>query len=727
MQLFYFQKSSPAPESVDLDEYQRMTLKWVLLCESVGFVLWQMVAGHQLILLAAVTLHILALWLSFKRPGLAGAAWLAAFAVVVGASALEYKQPELLLLFALAPAMGVLIYGLLPGLLTEAAILVLVPGISALASDAPGLADWVAPSILGGLVGLIMAGIFRYWFVKTVQFYYEFYQRAAQDLESARLERLERRQVEDDLLHANRELARLSRQLKFTSQAAEEARRAKQDFVAMVSHELRTPLNMIIGFSEVIAQSPRMYGVKLPATLKADIGSIQRNSQHLLELVNDVLDLSQVDMGNLAIVREWVSAQQLAREACEVIQPLFQSKKLYLKFELLKEDLLIYCDRTRIREVMINLLSNAGRFTEQGGVYLRMSAADGMVTVAVQDTGPGISPENQKKLFEPFQQLDSSIHRKYGGSGLGLAISKRFIEMHNGSMWLESGMDVGSTFFFRLPIGPVEADLPGGAARWISPFSFHEARTRTFKAPSTAPAPHIVILEEGYTLRRMLERYAGDVEITATTDMEEALRLVNQTPCQMLLLNHLHGQELLKSICSQNRLPFGLPVLALWLPGNQDTAEIMGVQRYLIKPISSQTLLGALAELGSGIKTVLLMDDNPEVLQLFGRILSSPEGKYKLLRASDGQHGLDMMRLRHPDAVILDLVMPEKNGFQVLEEKAADPAIRDIPVIVITAQDPAGLPRVSEAVMIAQEGGYSPRDLLDLIGAVNQSAPRVAD
>ena len=432
-------------------------------------------------------------------------------------------------------------------------------------------------------------------------------------------------------------------------------------------------------------------------------------------------------MGNLAISREWVSVQQLAREACEVIQPLFQSKGLYLKTELPKEDLQIYCDRTQIREVMINLLSNAGRFTEKGGVSLRMSTADGMLTVTVQDTGPGISFENQQKLFEPFQQLDSSIHRKYGGSGLGLAISKRLIEMHNGTMWLESTVDVGTTFFFRIPFGPLEVDPPGSAARWIiNPYSVREGRKRTSKALSAAPIPHVVILEDGNTLRRLLERYAGDVEVTATADVEEALRMVNQMPCQMLLLNHLHGQEILKSVCSQKRLPFGLPVLALWLPGNQDTADIIGVQRYLVKPVSSHALLGALADLGSGIETVLLVDDNPEVLQLFARILTSNEKKYKLLRALDGQRALDMLRSRHPDAVILDLVMPNKNGFQVLKEKAADPAIRDIPVVVITAQDPTGLPKVSEAVMITQEGGYSPRDLLDLIAAVKQGSPHIS-
>ena len=210
MQLFFIQKSSSVPASVDLDEFQRMTLLWVLLCESVVFVLWQMIAGHQLILLAAVVLHLLALWLAGKRPGLAGIVWLTVFVVVVGASAVNYEQPELLLLLAMVPPVGVMIYGLLPGLLAEAVIVLAVSVISHLASDVSGLVDRVPPVILGGLIGLVVASIIRYWFVRTVQVYYDFYQHAAQDLDAARLERLERRQVEDDLVHSNRELARLT-------------------------------------------------------------------------------------------------------------------------------------------------------------------------------------------------------------------------------------------------------------------------------------------------------------------------------------------------------------------------------------------------------------------------------------------------------------------------------------------------------------------------------------
>jgi signal transduction histidine kinase/CheY-like chemotaxis protein len=706
--------------SLDLSEFQRMTLVWVLLIEGVATVLWQMFANHQLILLLALALHILALWLSSRSLALAGLAWGFCIAAVVVASVGAYQLPLASGLLSLLPLFGVLIFGFAAGIMAQGLVAALMLFMGERYAGLPGMAGFVAPVILAGLATLAIGSVFRYWFVDTIQVYYGNYLRANAGIEEARQQRLELKQVQEDLLHANRELARLTRQLKTANQAAEEARQAKETFVATVSHELRTPLNMIIGFSEVIAQSPQVYGGRLPATLLADIASIQRNSQHLLELVNDVLDLSQVDMGNLSIARARCSLRAIVEQAFEVIRPLFQSKGLYLEAGLPEQDLEFSCDQTRVREVIINLLSNAGRFTDQGGVRVNARQERDLLVVAVADTGPGIAPADQQRLFEPFQQLDSSIRRKHGGSGLGLTISKRFVELHGGKMWLESAPGAGTTFFFSLPIlapepAPGDGEAVSEAARWINPFAVVEARQRPFKAPQGALVPRCVVLEEGDMARHLLTRYLEGVEIAPAGSPEEVFERLAESPAQLLVINHPRASDLLETICAGDRLPFGLPVIAFWLPGRADMATTLKVSEYLIKPVTQENLLGAIRRVPGPVERVLLVDDNPEVLQLFGRILSSAGQRYTVLRASDGQQALEMLRRRRPDLMVLDLIMPEMSGFRLLEEKAADERIRDIPVVVVSAQDPAGVQKIERQITLAREGGFPPRDLLDLL------------
>jgi len=214
-------------------------------------------------------------------------------------------------------------------------------------------------------------------------------ERAQQKVKEARDQRLELKQVQQDLILATSELARLSDRLKALHQVAEEARRAKEAFVANVSHELRTPLNMIIGFSEMITELPQVYGAKLPPALLADVAAIQRNSQHLAKLVDDVLDLSQVEAGRMALSKEWASLQEVTDEAALAVRALFESKGLYLETAVPTDLPRAFCDSTRIRQVVLNLLSNAGRLTAQGGVRVSAQSAKGEVVVSVADTGPG--------------------------------------------------------------------------------------------------------------------------------------------------------------------------------------------------------------------------------------------------------------------------------------------------------------------------------------------------
>jgi signal transduction histidine kinase/CheY-like chemotaxis protein len=541
-------------------------------------------------------------------------------------------------------------------------------------------------------------------------------------MEDAREQRMELKQTQEDLIQANRELARLTDRLKAMHQVAEEARRAKEEFVANVSHELRTPLNMIIGFSEVITQSPRVYGDKLPPALLADITAIQRNSQHLSKLVDDVLDLSQIEAGRMALSKEWALMQEIVDAAVLAVQPLFDSKGLYLETEIPDNLPSVFCDSTRIRQVVLNLLSNAGRFTEQGGVRVKVQREKDALVTSVSDTGPGIALEDQQKLFEPFQQVDGSLRRRHGGSGLGLSISKQFVEMHGGKVGLESEVGAGTTISFTIPLGvpPPATSIDGGAAaRWFSPYQQYEPRSRRSRAPAPALLPRFVLLEKGEAMQRLFSRYLAGFEVVAVPDIESAARELDHSPAQALIVNVPLFREMPVPMNQLGDLPYSTPTVACWVPGEDNAAQQLGVVHYLVKPVAREELVQAVKELGENVRDVLIVDDNPEALQLFARVLSSEYPSYRVLRASNGQQALDMLRQRQPDLMLLDLMMPGMDGFQVLREKNQDPSIRDIPAIVISAKDPTGEPIVSDTLTVTRSGGLSVRDLLDCIQAVS--------
>ena len=671
-----------------------------------------------LILLAA---DLGALRLLDRHYVLAQVIWQAGLALALGLVMLLLAQPELALLFAFLPIIATSTLGWAGGLVAELLVI--------------GVAWWATggyfPTPLHTNVGLalVIVGAFAGtlgWTITSplltvAEWSMTGFREAQRSLDEAREQRLELIQTEEDLRKANSEFARLSDRLRVLQRVAEEARQAKAEFVANVSHELRTPLNMIIGFTEIIARSPQVYGAKLPAALQTDIAAVRRNSQHLSNLVNDVLDLSQVEAGRMALSREWIMLDEVIAAAVTAVKALFDSKKLYLRTEITEEMPAIFCDGMRVRQVIINLLSNAGRFTEQGGVLVACRRDDGQIVISVQDTGPGIPSEDQQRLFEPFQQLDTSIRRRYGGSGLGLTISKQFVEMHGGQMRIESQPGAGTTISFSLPMAPAyPTDTTASARRGMTPDDEHGWRVRT-RPTRTAPpvaGSRLVVLEKERTLQRLLTRYLPDMEVAAVRSVDAAVAELSRSPAQALVVNA--GPLDALPATALTTLPFDTPAVTCWVPGDDDAARRLGVVQYLVKPVNAETIKESLAQLERAIKTVLIVDDEPDELHLFARMLEADPHGYRLLQVTNGQRALDMLRTRHPDVVLLDLVMAGMDGFQVLEEKARDDTIRDIPVIVISSRDPAGDPVVSNTLTVTHGRGLTVRNLLACIQAVGE-------
>ncbi|GAB4540171.1 MAG: hypothetical protein Kow0063_29710 [Anaerolineae bacterium] len=548
---------------------------------------------------------------------------------------------------------------------------------------------------------------------------WEYFQREQAFLEEARDHEMERIQALKDLADANIQLTRINRVAEGLRRAADDARRAKVQFVANVSHELRTPLNMITGFSEIILQSPETYGDNIPPALLADLAVIHRNAEHLSELIDDVLDLSQIDAEQMALAKEEVRFCEIVEDVTMAVRPLFRSKGLYLETRIPEDLPPLYCDRTRIREVLLNLLSNAGRFTERGGVCVSAWQERNDIVVSVADTGSGIAAEDMSRLFEPFHQVDGSIRRRYGGTGLGLSISKGFVELHNGKIWVESQEGLGTTFFFRLPLA---SPMPAGDdfLRGLSLDWEYAQRTRPSKAPKVRVRPRFVILETGVSLQRLLARYQDQVEIVSVASLKEALEEMARVPAQALLINSASVPGALRQFGQSKALPDGTPVIICSVPSMREASASLGASDRLVKPVSREELLGALDRLEVEKGTILIVDDEPDALHLFGRMLASSGREYRTLLARDGQEAKNILQERRPDAILLDLVMPHMDGFQLLEMKSQDPALREIPTIVISARDPAGQPIVSSALAVTRGGGLSARQLLACIQSLSQ-------
>jgi signal transduction histidine kinase/CheY-like chemotaxis protein len=550
----------------------------------------------------------------------------------------------------------------------------------------------------------------------TVQWAWSGYRQSLALLEEARATQVKLSQALEDLSGMNSQLTQMNRLAQNLRAVAEEERSIKEQFVANVSHELRTPLNMIIGFCETLAEARSNYGVSLPPAMQADLAVVLRNSQHLSSLIDDVLDLSQIEAGQMALSKERASIVEIVEAAAVAVRPLYESKNLYLRVETGDGEALppVLCDRTRIREVILNLLSNAGRFTEKGGVTIHVCKEEQHIRVNVRDTGPGISAEAQERLFQPFQQLDPSIRRRWGGTGLGLSISKRFVELHDGQMGVQSCPGEGATFFFKLPLEPA---LPpdSGALRWINRYGMFVERTRPPVIEAAPAPPRLVVVERGDVLSRLLRRYLENAEVKTLASLEEAARDLAELPAQALLVNTERVEDALRGLREQPALPSGVPALLCSLPDASVLDRDARIAGYLVKPVRKDTLLAALDGLGTLLKTILIVDDEPDVLLLFRRMLRSAGRGYQVLRAETGKQALEIIAQKRPDVILLDLVMPEMDGFRFLALRDEDPDLREIPVFLISARDPHGQPIVADSLAIAHPGGLSIQKLLSYI------------
>ena len=515
-----------------------------------------------------------------------------------------------------------------------------------------------------------------------------------------------------DLRLLTEQLRTRSEEIAVKNRQLEEASRMKSEFLANMSHELRTPLNAIIGFSEVLADG--LLG-ELQPKQKEYANDITTSGTHLLSLINDILDLSKVEAGKMALELEPLQVEPLLQAGLQVVREQALAHGLHIQAEPTGPLGEIWLDARKVKQILYNLLSNAVKFTPQGGT-VGLSArrvgpeavAQGThahyLEIAVSDTGIGILPADQALLFQPFMQIDSTLARRYQGTGLGLAMVKRLTELHGGQVSLRSAPGSGSTFTVWLPwrtqadaeLAPV---LPPVALAAQGPASGSGPVTTPVAGPVPALArggqPLALVVEDddkSAELLRVQLEHTGFRAVRAIS-AEAAMALAEQECPDLITLDiHLPGMDGWEFLNQFKQHPkfSGVPVVIVSIVADKVLGLSLGASRVLQKPVGREELTQALAGIGFKLRpdgsqhTVLLVDDDPQSLQLLGTYLNPAD--FRVLLAFSGQEGIDMAQREHPDLLVLDLMMPQVSGFDVVATLKADPHTANIPVIVVTAK-----------------------------------------
>ena len=478
-------------------------------------------------------------------------------------------------------------------------------------------------------------------------------------------------------------------EIRVARDAADAANQAKSAFLANMSHELRTPMNAILGYSEMLMEEAE--GLEQEDFIP-DLKKINQAGTHLLALINDVLDLSKIESGKMEAFAESIDLDSLIDEISATAQPLMKKNSNRLSIERSQHLGSAHQDLTKLRQTLLNLLSNAAKFTHEGTITLHVNRTEQAgvewLSFAVSDTGIGIAEDKIERVFEEFAQADDSTTRDYGGTGLGLAISQRFCKLLGGDLSVHSELGEGSTFTIRIP-----AILPGTKPQSSSADTtpaITETELETLR--EAGPGGTILIIDDDPEACEIIERYLikdGYSVVTATSG-EQGLRLAHEMQPAAITLDvmmpDMDGWSVLRALKADPVL-CKIPVIMLTMIDDRTRGYSLGAVDYLTKPVNREHLHKALSRYYSAAdnSAVLLVEDDTETREIMARTLK--KSGWAVSEAENGQEALDILGSLEPRLILLDLMMPVMDGFAFLAALRARPEWQHIPVVVVTAKD----------------------------------------
>ena len=493
-----------------------------------------------------------------------------------------------------------------------------------------------------------------------------------------------KQELERKVQERTQELAQKNVLFQAAMEQAQESDRLKTQFLANMSHELRTPLNAIIGFSQVMLEG---IDGEISEIQRKDLTAIYNSGMHLLGLINDILDIAKIEAGRMELNLEMINLGEVIQSVMATSKALLKGKEIELKMEVAEGLPILRADKIRIRQIILNLVGNAAKFTTKGFISISAVEDHNTVKISVTDTGLGIREKDISRLFKEFGQLDASTTRNYGGTGLGLALVKRFVEMHGGRVWAESNFGVGSTFSFVLPLQQPTRPEP------------QEHSPIPIERPSVSPAkvdgPLVAVIEDDPLAISLFDRYLSseNYRVVGVIPDDHVLDQIKALRPQTILLDILMGPRDGWAILHELKADADtkhIPVIMCSILQKDKKGYALGAVDYLVKPVDKGELLQALARLGT-IYDVAVIDDDPKAVRILENVLS--DQKYRVHSAYDGASGLAMIREKRPDMVLLDLMMPGMDGFEVVEAVKKDPEICHIPIVILTAKDLTGADR----------------------------------
>jgi PAS domain S-box-containing protein len=495
----------------------------------------------------------------------------------------------------------------------------------------------------------------------------------AVDVTQRKRDEAEKRKYTEKLAASNRELELRNREV-------ERATHLKSKFLASMSHELRTPLNAIVGFSDLLAdETPGALNPKQ----KRFIGHIKQGSTHLLQLINDILDLSKIEAGQLELHSEEFLVQNALPEVLSTIDPLAMAKNIRVE-QKVESKSLVKADRVRFKQILYNLLSNAVKFTPQGG-QINIECVDDwdFVSVSVTDTGIGIRPEDQQVVFEEFRQVEGNADSNHHGTGLGLAITKRLVEQQGGRVSLESELGKGSRFTFTIPAVEPSSEVHPSEERVKAPV----------RATSGRLTPLVLIVDDEIPARELLASYLEPEYRVATVEsgagaLREAQRLRPDAITLDVMMPGSNGFETLVAL-RKNPETASIPVIILSIVDQKQVGFALGADDYLIKPVRKPALLETIRRHvpspADDDSSILLVDDDPKALELMQEALRA--AGYETQGVRSGTRALEVLANKVVGAILLDLLMPGIDGFQVIRHVRQEPALKRLPILVMTAKN----------------------------------------